>query len=102
LQQKDEAPHEQEYTVVEETLKDVELVMDLPRTDHVHDLHKDKQVEEESEVSGVSTGEMQVFGTHAFDQSGDFLKVCGRHLVLGSFTNICEFIDSRLFVPFAE
>lgn len=50
LENEDEAPDEQEDTVVEETFEDVPLVVNLPSTDHVHDLHQCEQVEEEGKV----------------------------------------------------
>merc|ERR1712166_1073838 len=72
-------PQTSKNAVVKESFEDVELVMDLPRTDHVHDLHEHKQVEEECEVSGFSTREMQVVGIRAVNRLCNDVKVLRRH-----------------------
>lgn len=57
LESEDDDPHTEEHEVVEEAGEDVPLVMDLSGADHVHNLHKHEQVEEEGEVLGVATWE---------------------------------------------
>jgi len=60
LEAEDDEPNCEEHEVVEEAFEDVPLVVDLAGADHVHNLHEDKQVEEEGEVLGVGFGEDQV------------------------------------------
>lgn len=42
LQKEDDTPDGQEHPVFEESFKDIEFVVDLPRADHVYDLHQHK------------------------------------------------------------
>lgn len=47
----DNNPDDQESDVVEETVADVLLVMNLPGGNHVNDLEPDEQVEDESHMA---------------------------------------------------
>lgn len=88
LEPEDEAPHDKEHPVAEESFEDVPLVMDLPRTDHVHDLHQCEQVEEEGKVLGVATREMQVLLAIATNRLCNFLEVLLGHLGVGVLTRV--------------
>ena len=48
----DDNPDHEEGWVVKEATADIDLVVDLPRSNHVNDLEPDEQVEDEGHVTG--------------------------------------------------
>lgn len=55
----DQEPEDDENDVLVDALKDVKLIMDLARANHIKDLHKHESGEDESQMAGWSK-----FGLH--------------------------------------
>lgn len=51
LEDNDDGPYSHKSWVGEHSFKNVELIIDFSGTDHVEDLHEDKKVEDDCEVT---------------------------------------------------
>ena len=54
LSEDDDQPHDDEHGVGEESVEDIQLVVDLPGAQHVENLEEHEHVEHQSQVAGMS------------------------------------------------
>jgi len=54
LSEEDSEPNTKEQWVLEDSLKNVDFIIDLSSTEHVEDLKEHKEVEDEGQMSGWS------------------------------------------------
>jgi len=66
LNDNNDGPYDHESWVGEDTIKDVNLVVDLSWADHVEDLHEDKEVENNSQVPWISNVAEFLVNWHLF------------------------------------